>query len=56
MITKPVLHYFNGRGRAEIVRLTLASVGIEWTEVHLNEASDFKKLKNGKTLILLNLN
>jgi glutathione S-transferase len=51
MLTKPVLHYFNGRGRAEIVRLTLASVGIEWTEVHLNEASDFKKLKNGKTLI-----
>ena len=29
MFQKPVLHYFNGRGRAEIIRLTMAAAGIE---------------------------
>jgi hypothetical protein len=28
-LEKPVLHYFNGRGRAEIVRLTMVAAGIE---------------------------
>ncbi len=26
---KPILHYFDGRGMAESIRLTLAAVGIE---------------------------
>ena len=56
MLNKPVLHYFNGRGRAEIVRLTLATAGIDWTEVHLNESADFKKLKNGKENVFENPN
>jgi len=29
---KPVLIYFNGRGRAELARLLLAEAGIEWTD------------------------
>lgn len=56
MLRKPVLYYFNGRGRAEIARLTMAAVGIEWTEIHLNEAVDFKKLKNGWFFVFMNFN
>ena len=28
---KAVLHYFDGRGKAEIIRLTLAATGVEVT-------------------------
>uniref|UniRef100_A0A914VNX7 GST N-terminal domain-containing protein n=1 Tax=Plectus sambesii TaxID=2011161 RepID=A0A914VNX7_9BILA len=45
--TKPVLHYWKGRGRAEIIRLTLAAVGIEWEDApYLNEPADFEKLRS----------
>lgn len=27
--TKPILHYFDGRGKAEIVRLVFSAAGIE---------------------------
>jgi hypothetical protein len=46
-----VLHYFNGRGKAEIIRLVLAVTGVEWTQVYVSEKDQFQKLKDeGKLL------
>ena len=38
MSDKPVLHYWNGRGRAEIVRLFLTAAGIEVRKICVFEA------------------
>jgi glutathione S-transferase len=43
-MSKPELVYFNGRGRAEIIRLTLAAAGIEFNEVHLPSKEFFQSL------------
>jgi len=43
-MSKAELVYFNGRGRAEIIRLTLAAAGIEFSEVHLETAEFFQSL------------
>ncbi|KAL7673609.1 hypothetical protein ACOME3_008462 [Neoechinorhynchus agilis] len=46
-----VLHYFDGRGRAEIIRLTMAASGISWTEKHIITADDMDNLRaSGKLL------
>ena len=34
---KPVLHYFDGRGVAEIIRLSMAAIGIEVTKINLHK-------------------
>jgi hypothetical protein len=39
---KATLHYFNGRGRAEIIRLTMASAGIEVNILNNNYGCVFK--------------
>lgn len=45
------LYYFNGRGLAELVRLTLSAGGIEFTEEFLTEREQFLKLiDDGKLL------
>ena len=46
-----VLHYFNGRGKAEIVRLTMAVAGVEWTQENLTEKEHFQKLKSDGKLL-----
>lgn len=51
MSSKPVLHYWNGRGRAEIIRLVMATIGVDWTESHLKEAEDMDKLKSDGKLL-----
>ena len=51
MSNKAVLHYFEGRGKMEIVRLTLAAVGLEWEEVHYADRSKYEELlESGKLL------
>ncbi|XP_041354738.1 glutathione S-transferase A4-like [Gigantopelta aegis] len=45
------LIYFNGRGRGEIVRLTLAATGIQFTEEFLTEPEQFNKLKSDGRLL-----
>ena len=39
------LHYFNGRGRAEISRLILAYAGVEYKD---NRIKDWPRTKQGK--------
>ena len=39
------LHYFNGRGRAEISRLIFAAAGVEFTDHRVGE--DWPKAKAG---------
>jgi glutathione S-transferase len=36
---KPVLLYFPGRGRAEVIRLLLAEAGVEWDEHHVGHGT-----------------
>ena len=51
MSNKAVLHYFEGRGKMEIVRLTLAAVGVEWEEIHYSERPNYEDLlQSGKLL------
>ncbi len=43
------LYYFKGRGRAEIIRLTLAQGGIEYEDVRMEWPSQqWEELKKGK--------
>ncbi|EHB06883.1 Glutathione S-transferase A1 [Heterocephalus glaber] len=46
MAGKPVLHYFNGRGRMESIRWLLAAAGVEFEEKLIKCPEDFEKLKN----------
>ena len=51
MASKAVLTYFNGRGRAEIVRLTMAATGVEFESKFLETNQEFEDLKTqGKLL------
>jgi len=43
-MSKPELVYFNGRGRAEIIRLTLTAAGMEFNEVNLPSKEIFHSL------------
>ncbi|XP_072264541.1 glutathione S-transferase 3-like [Pyxicephalus adspersus] len=51
MSDKPVLHYFNGRGKMESIRWALAAVGVEFEEKLFETKDDYQKLlKSGDLL------
>ena len=43
------LHYFNGRGRAEILRMMMAMAGVKYMDKRY-EFSDWDRCRNGKEL------
>ncbi|XP_068926723.1 glutathione S-transferase-like isoform X2 [Petaurus breviceps papuanus] len=45
MANKPVLHYFNGRGRMESIRWLLAAAGVEFEEQLIEKKEQLEKLK-----------
>ncbi|XP_052088659.1 glutathione S-transferase alpha-4-like isoform X2 [Mytilus californianus] len=49
MATK--LTYFDGRGRAEIIRIMLAGVGLEYTEEYLTSKEQWEELKKSGKLL-----
>ncbi|KAL1771212.1 glutathione S-transferase alpha-3 [Sigmodon hispidus] len=51
MAGKPVLHYFDGRGRMEPVRWLLAAAGVEFEEEYLKTRDDLAKLRNDGSLM-----
>ncbi|KAM6180480.1 glutathione S-transferase A-like [Erethizon dorsatum] len=51
MAGKPVLHYFNARGRMESIRWLLAAAGVEFEEKFMTCPEDFEKLKNDGLLM-----
>nr|XP_044632929.1 glutathione S-transferase A1-like [Equus asinus] len=51
MAAKPMLHYFNGRGRMEPIRWLLAAAGVEFEETFIDTPEDFEKLKNDGSLM-----
>ncbi|XP_047713730.1 glutathione S-transferase-like [Prionailurus viverrinus] len=51
MAGKPKLHYFNGQGRMESIRLLLAAAGVEFEEELFETRKEFEKLIQGGTLI-----
>ncbi|NP_001270005.1 glutathione S-transferase A3 [Equus caballus] len=51
MAVKPMLHYFNGRGRMEPIRWLLAAAGVEFEETFIDTPEDFEKLKNDGSLM-----
>ncbi|XP_015140307.1 glutathione S-transferase 3 isoform X1 [Gallus gallus] len=44
MAAKPVLYYFNGRGKMESIRWLLAAAGVEFEEVFLETREQYEKL------------
>ncbi|XP_040595678.1 glutathione S-transferase A2-like [Mesocricetus auratus] len=51
MSSKPVLHYFNARGRMECIRWLLAAAGVEFEEKFIESPEDLEKLrKDGKLM------
>jgi len=58
MASKPILTYFNGRGRAEPARLILAEAGVEYEDIRVSSPAELKasgKLPFGQ-LPLLEIN
>ncbi|KAM4817605.1 glutathione S-transferase A1 [Urocitellus parryii] len=51
MAGKPVLHYFNARGRMESIRWLLAAAGVEFEEKLIESPEDLDKLKNDGSLM-----
>ncbi|XP_040585215.1 glutathione S-transferase A3 [Mesocricetus auratus] len=51
MAGKPVLHYFDGRGRMEPVRWLLAAAGVEFEEKFLKTRDDLARLRNDGSLM-----
>ncbi|XP_049750193.1 glutathione S-transferase A1-like isoform X1 [Elephas maximus indicus] len=51
MAGKPMLHYFNGRGRMESIRWLLAAAGVEFEEKFIESPEDLKKLVNEGSLM-----
>ncbi|XP_076414019.1 glutathione S-transferase alpha-3-like isoform X1 [Peromyscus maniculatus bairdii] len=49
--SKPILHYFNSRGRMESVRWLLAAAGVEFEEKYIKTQKDLKRLKNDGSLM-----
>ncbi|XP_020849555.1 glutathione S-transferase-like [Phascolarctos cinereus] len=45
MANKPILHYFNGRGRMESIRWLLAAAGVEFEEQFIETKEQLQKLK-----------
>ncbi|MCX7564712.1 hypothetical protein OS176_14465, partial [Xanthomonadaceae bacterium XH05] len=50
---KPVLHYFDGRGRMEPIRWLLAAAGVEFEEQFLKTRDDLARLRNDGSLMFL---
>ncbi|XP_003340467.1 glutathione S-transferase-like [Monodelphis domestica] len=50
MSDKPILHYFNGRGRMESIRWLLATAGVEFEEKFFDTKEQLQKLKEDKLL------
>jgi len=51
-MSPPVLHYFNGRGKAEGIRLMLAAAGVQFTEApFIKEFSQMEKLRKDGSLL-----
>lgn len=48
---KPVLHYFDGRGRMEPIRWLLAAAGVEFEEQYLKTRDDLARLRNDGSLM-----
>ncbi len=55
MAGKPVLHYFDGRGRMESIRWLLAAAGVEFEEKFLKTRDDLEKLRNDGSLMFQQL-
>ncbi|XP_076414027.1 glutathione S-transferase alpha-5 [Peromyscus maniculatus bairdii] len=51
MAGKPILHYFDGRGRMEPVRWLLAAAGVEFEEKFLKTRDDLARLKKDGSLM-----
>lgn len=51
MSGKPVLHYFDGRGRMEHIRWLLAAAGVEFEEQFLKTRDDLARLRNDGSLM-----
>lgn len=51
MAGKPILHYFNGRGRMECIRWLLAAAGVEFEEKFIKTPEDLDKLTNDGSLL-----
>ncbi|XP_015343345.1 glutathione S-transferase A1 [Marmota marmota marmota] len=51
MAGKPVLHYFDSRGRMECIRWLLAAAGVEFEEKLIESPEDLDKLKNDGSLM-----
>uniref|UniRef100_A0A8D2B5E7 glutathione transferase n=1 Tax=Sciurus vulgaris TaxID=55149 RepID=A0A8D2B5E7_SCIVU len=51
MSGKPMLHYFNGRGRMESIRWLLAAAGVEFEEKLFETHEEFEKLIQGGALM-----
>ncbi|CAO2607739.1 Glutathione S-transferase alpha-3 [Lemmus lemmus] len=51
MAGKPVLHYFDGRGRMESIRWLLAAAGVEFVEKFLKTRDDLERLRNDGSLM-----
>ncbi|XP_028617177.1 glutathione S-transferase A2-like [Grammomys surdaster] len=51
MAGKPVLHYFNARGRMECIRWLLAAAGVEFEEKFIQSPEDLEKLKKDGNLM-----
>nr|AAI00081.1 Gsta3 protein [Rattus norvegicus] len=48
---KPVLHYFDGRGRMEPIRWLLAAAGVEFEENFLKTRDDLARLRSDGSLM-----
>uniref|UniRef100_A0A287DCF3 glutathione transferase n=1 Tax=Ictidomys tridecemlineatus TaxID=43179 RepID=A0A287DCF3_ICTTR len=51
MAGKPILHYFDGRGRMEPIRWLLAATGEEFEEKFMKTREDLEKLRNDGSLM-----
>ncbi|KAM6180860.1 glutathione S-transferase A1-like [Erethizon dorsatum] len=51
MTGKPVLHYFNARGKMESIRWLLAAAGVEFEEKFITCPEDFEKWKDDGLLM-----
>nr|XP_020035677.1 glutathione S-transferase alpha M14-like isoform X1 [Castor canadensis] len=51
MVGKPILHYFNARGRMESIRWLLAAAGVEFEEKFIATPEELEKLKTDGNLM-----
>ncbi|MDL1381421.1 glutathione S-transferase alpha, partial [Yersinia pestis] len=51
MAGKPILPYFDGRGRMESIRWLLAAAGVEFEEKFMNTREDLEKLRKDGSLM-----